>query len=100
PAAAQADLSLRSRAWNDEKVTAHHAIVPTPNGSAAPAPLSDRERAVYELVARRYLAQFYPPHAFLQTTVTLDVACERFTASGRQVTAIGWRALAKGDDGA
>jgi DNA topoisomerase-3 len=97
-AGAQADLSLRSRAWNDKKVTAHHAIIPTPNPAPAPAALSDRERAVYELVARRYLAQFCPPHAFLATKVALDVAGERFTATGRQVTAMGWRALAEDGD--
>ena len=57
--------TLRSRAWNDKKVGAHHGIVPTPalgTAAAPPAPLTATERAVYELVCRRYLAQFYAPH--------------------------------------
>ncbi len=58
------------------------------------AELTARERAVYELVARRYLAQFYGAHEFLQTQVELEVAAERFTAAGRQTLALGWRALA------
>ncbi len=57
-AVAKADLTLRSRAWNDKRVTAHHAIVPTAAAGAPRGPLSEEERAVYELVARRYLAQF------------------------------------------
>ncbi len=87
-----ASPALRSKAWNDKKVTAHHAIIPTAN--ATPAALSAAERAVYELVARRYLLQFYPAHEYFQTTITATVAGETFTATGRQVTAAGWRAAA------
>jgi DNA topoisomerase-3 len=94
PAIAKADLTLRSRAWNDKKVGAHHGIVPTPAaGSSTQGELTASERTVYELVCRRYLAQFYPPHEFLQTRARLDVAGEAFTASGRQVLALGWKAL-------
>lgn len=94
-AAAGADLSLRSKAWNDTKVTAHHAIIPTPAAGAATARLSDRERAVYELISCRYLAQFYPPHEYVQTELTLDIAGERFVARGREAVAVGWKALLK-----
>jgi DNA topoisomerase-3 len=94
PAIAKADLTLRSRAWNDKKVGAHHGIIPTPAaGSSAPAQMTASERAVYELVCRRYLAQFYPPHEFLQKRARLEVAGESFTATGRQVLALGWKAL-------
>jgi DNA topoisomerase-3 len=102
PAIAKADLTLRSMAWNDKKVGAHHGIVPTPAaGTNAPA-LTSSERAVYELVCRRYLAQFYPPHEFLQTRVRLEIAGESFAAAGRQVRSLGWKALsdsAPEDDG-
>ena len=91
PAILKADVTLRSKAWNDKKVTAHHAIVPTAH--VAREPLSAGDRAVYELVARRYLAQFYLPHEFRQTTVKLAIAGECFTAAGRQVVADGWKAL-------
>jgi DNA topoisomerase-3 len=91
PFARKADLTLRSKAWNDRKVTAHHAIIPTPNTS--PAAMNDAERAVYALVASRYLAQFYPPHAFLQTRIELELAGERFVATGRQTLSAGWTLL-------
>ncbi len=92
-AARKADGTKRSKAWNDRKVTAHHAIVPTPTVRRDVVSLTESERAVYELVCRRYLAQFYPPHTYLQTTIALDVAGDRFEASGRQTTELGWKAL-------
>ena len=55
------------------------------------------ELAVYELIARRYLLQFYPPHEFLQTELELELAGERFTASGRQLHSPGWKAAAAAD---
>ncbi|HTA20804.1 MAG TPA: DNA topoisomerase III [Polyangia bacterium] len=80
----------RSKAWNDTKVTAHHAIIPTPV-SRASASLSPTESGIYELIARRYIAQFYPAFEFNQTQIEIDVADERFGASGRQPIAEGWR---------
>lgn len=87
-----ADLKLKGRAWNDKKVTAHYGIIPTV--AAVPSDrLSEADRGVYELVARRYLAQFYPPHTYEQTSIVLDVAGETFTASGRTLLGAGWKAL-------
>lgn len=90
--ATKADLTLRSKAWNDKKITAHHAIVPTPNVNAA-AQLSEKERGVYELLCRRYLAQFYPAHESVQTKVELTIGGETFVARGRVVRALGWKAV-------
>jgi DNA topoisomerase-3 len=89
----KADLGLRSKAWNDKKVTAHHAIIPTPPSAGAASELKVAERAVYELIARRYVAQFFPAHEFLQTKIELEIAGERFSASGRCVVAVGWKTL-------
>jgi DNA topoisomerase-3 len=92
PAVGHADRAHRSRAWNDKKITAHHAIVPTlvakPAGSLTPP-----EAAVYELVARRYVAQFYPPFEYHETKIEVAIEGERFRASGRQPIAEGWRVL-------
>lgn len=88
-----ADLGLRSKAWNDKKVTAHHAIIPTPSRGAGAPQLSERERAIYELISRRYLAQFYPAHEYLQSRIELEIARERFVASGRQSITAGWKVL-------
>jgi DNA topoisomerase III len=91
-AAAAADLTVRSKAWNDGKVTAHHAIVPTPRAATAEA-LSRGEHALYNLIARRYLAQFFPPHEYHQLEAELTVAGERLVGKGRQPIAPGWRWL-------
>jgi DNA topoisomerase-3 len=84
-----AGLSLRSRAWNDRKVTAHHAIIPTRGGGRAA--LSPTERAVYELVARRYVSQFLPSYDYARIRLELEIAGERFVATGRETLALGWR---------
>ena len=87
---AQADRSLRSRAWNDAKVTAHHAIIPTPRGASSIL-LSSEERAVYNLIARRYLAQFFPPFEYHQLEAQLLVAGETFVSKGRAPLVPGWK---------
>lgn len=87
-----ADLSLKSKAWDDSKVDAHHAIIPTerrPNLQA----LDNAERQIYTLIARQYVCQFYPPHAYLETHVELRIAGGLFTATARQTQHIGWKAL-------
>jgi DNA topoisomerase-3 len=90
--ASQADLSRRSRAWNDSKVTAHHAIIPTTTITATGA-LSENEGAIYDLIARRYLMQFSPAFEYNQAELEVTVEGERFSASGRQPLVPGWRAL-------
>lgn len=87
-----ADPSARSRIWDDTKITAHHAIVPTGQRADA-AGLGERERNVYQLIATNYLAQFFPVHAYLQTTIVADFAGETFAASGRTVIDDGWKQL-------
>lgn len=82
----------RSKAWDDSRVTAHHAIIPTPVARSTAA-LPPVERGVYELIARRYIAQFYPHFEFHQTQLEVDVAGERFGTSGRQPIAEGWRSV-------
>ncbi len=85
-----ADPALVSPTWNDTKVTAHHGIVPTMHVGLKSA-LSAIERNVYELIVRRYLAQFYPDYEYLQTRVLVELASETFAATGNVVTREGWR---------
>jgi DNA topoisomerase-3 len=87
-----ADRSRRSRAWNDKKVTAHHAIIPTALANSA-ANLTSAERGVYELVARRYLAQFYPAFEAEDTEIEVRVGEDIFRATGRVPLVAGWRDL-------
>lgn len=85
-----ADPSIKSKTWDDSKITAHHGIIPTMHKGGM-AGLSEKERNIYDLIVRAYLAQFYPQHEYLATTVVLDVAGERFEAGGKIVTRNGWR---------
>ncbi|ROL68739.1 DNA topoisomerase III [Pseudomonas chlororaphis] len=92
PALASVDQSLRSRAWNDAKITAHHAIIPTTE-PANLARMSEQERQVYELIRSHYLAQFLPHHEFDRTEVELECGTERLTAVGKQILVQGWKGL-------
>lgn len=92
PLVAAADQTRRSRAWNDSKVTAHHAIIPT-QSIRPDARLSAAERGVYELICRRYIAQFYPALEYHQTTIDMLTAGEHLRASGRTPIVDGWRAV-------
>ncbi|MAS25308.1 MAG: DNA topoisomerase III [Oceanospirillaceae bacterium] len=85
-----ADLSLRSKAWNDSKVEAHHAIIPTEKGSGFSS-LSLTEKQLYGMIARQYLLQFYPPFIYADSKVTLTIAGGVFTASEREVIQPGWK---------
>ncbi|MDR9829612.1 DNA topoisomerase III [Vibrio sp. FNV 38] len=87
-----ADLSLKSKAWNDSKVDAHHAIIPTPK-KAANNVMSGNENKVYNLIARQYLMQFYPPAVYAEAKLVFDIAGGIFVAKGRQLTELGWKSL-------
>ncbi|MCO8310883.1 DNA topoisomerase III [Pseudomonas mandelii] len=86
------DRSLRSRAWNDAKVTAHHGIIPTTEPTNL-ARMSEQERNVYELIRSHYLTQFLPHHEFDRTQVELECGKERLTAVGKQILVQGWKGL-------
>ncbi|CAK3083671.1 DNA topoisomerase III [Vibrio crassostreae] len=87
-----ADLSLKSKAWNDSKVDAHHAIIPTPKKSSVNG-LSANEMKIYQQIARQYLMQFYPPAIFADAKLAFDIAGGVFIAKGRQLINPGWKVL-------
>ncbi|OQQ07580.1 DNA topoisomerase III [Vibrio splendidus] len=87
-----ADLSLKSKAWNDSKVDAHHAIIPTPKKSSVNG-LSANEMKIYQQIARQYLMQFYPPAVFADAKLVFDIAGGVFIAKGRQLIYPGWKVL-------
>lgn len=90
--AAGADSRIKSRAWNDKKISAHHAIIPT-RVRADLTKMSIVERNIYFLIAQAYLAQFYPVHTYYQTKVEVTYKDELFVASGRTEIDLGWKAL-------
>lgn len=87
-----ADTSLRSKAWNDKEVQAHHAIIPTTKRTNL-ASLGKDEKRVYELIARQYLMQFYPHYEYLNSQIELVIAGGQFQAKGNTPQKLGWKAL-------
>ena len=88
------DLKRKSAAFNDNKVTAHHAIIPTVR-QANITSLSEKERNIYDLIVRSYLAQFFAPYEFLKTTIEVVIEDERFIATGRTPLSLGWHEIYK-----
>lgn len=76
------------RVFDNSKVTDHHAIIPT---NVTARNLTDVERRVYDMVARRFIAAFYPDCRFSVTSVTGIVNGVRFKASGKEIIEPGWR---------
>ena len=90
-----ADATRRSRAWDDRKITAHHAIIPTA-ARVQVQEMSETDRRVYDLIRRRYVAQFYAAHEFDRTRIELLIEGERLHATGRVPVVVGWRAVIGG----
>lgn len=75
---------------DDSKVSDHHAIIPTEeyvNFSA----FSDKERKIYDLVVKRFLAVLFPAYEYEQLTVQAEIGSEKFIARGKTVLAMGWK---------
>lgn len=87
-----ADSSLKSKAWNNAKVTAHHAIIPTEK-SANKLTLNPFEKKIYFLIVRQYLAQFYPVYQYNQSRISVLIAGGTFSANAKTPIAQGWKVL-------
>lgn len=84
------NLTKSKRVFDTSKVTDHHAIIPT--GVPATS-LTDLERNVYDLIARRFIAVFYPDCKFSTTTVLGNVEDIEFKVNGKEILSPGWRAV-------
>ena len=83
------------RIFDTSKVTDHHAIIPT----GVPAVnLTDMERNVYDLIARRFIAAFWPDCKFSTTTVLGKVEDVEFKVSGKEILSPGWRTVYARED--
>ena len=80
------------KVFDDSKVTDHHAIIPT-NMEPQKAALSHNEKLVYDMIAKRFIAAFYPDCEFSTTTVLAEINGIPFKATGRQILSDGWRAV-------
>ena len=83
-------LPKSKKVFDSSKVTDHHAIIPT---GVPPQNLPDMQRKVYDLVARRFIAVFYPDCKFAQTIVMGQVEDVEFKVTGRTILDAGWRAV-------
>ena len=83
-----AKLLKRKKVFDSSKVTDHHAIIPT---GVPPQHLSDMEQKVFDMVARRFIAVFYPDCQFATTTVCGQAADVAFKATGKLILEPGWR---------
>lgn len=93
-ATSTANLSLKSKAWDDNKVTDHHGIIPTMEATASViAKMTPMERSVFALIAKAFIAQFHPDHQWNALSATVEVEGERFKATGKQVTNAGWKVV-------
>lgn len=94
-AAVSKKLPKSKRVFDTSKVTDHHAIIPT---GQVPSGLSDAEMKVYDLIARRFIAVFYPDCKFATTTVKGKVDKVEFKTSGKEILSPGWRAVYAKDE--
>ena len=90
------DTEQRNRCWNDRKVEAHHAIIPTANTRSIN--LSIDEQRIYELIARQYLLQFCPDAEYRKSKITLSIAGGTFVAQARNLQTAGWKELLGKED--
>ena len=83
-------LPKSKRVFDGSKVTDHHAIIPT---GIPPQGLTDAEKNVYDLIARRFIAAFYPDCKFSTTTVIGEVDGIEFKVTGKEILDQGWRVV-------
>ena len=85
-------LPKTKKVFDNSKVTDHHAIIPT-NVDPANVFLTREEKLVYDLVAKRFIAAFYPDCEFSTTTVMAKVNDYEFKATGKEILKDGWRVI-------
>ncbi|WP_188454208.1 DNA topoisomerase III [Virgibacillus oceani] len=88
----QRDLKLSKSVVDNAKVSDHHAIIPTEQPVML-ADLNDKERKIYDLVVKRFLAVLSDPHEYEQTSVIAQIGNERFAAKGKMVKKQGWKEI-------
>ena len=83
-------LNKSKKVFDNSKVTDHHAIIPTGQN---PVNLTDMEKRVFDLVARRFIAVFYPDCKFSTTTVIGEADGIEFKTTGKQILEPGWKVI-------
>ncbi|MDP1574359.1 MAG: DNA topoisomerase III [Coxiellaceae bacterium] len=91
PLVKSCDLDFKSSVWNNKKITAHHAIIPTLNENVSIAKMSQAEFNIYDLIRRQYIAQFLGDYTYLQVYVEVICSGELFIATGNAPIKMGWK---------
>lgn len=84
------DTSKKSKAWDDKKISAHHAIIPT-HKQYKSSLLDRNENNIYQLIARQYLLQFLPHFEYRQVQVDSEIAGGLFIAKRKEILNLGWK---------
>jgi DNA topoisomerase-3 len=75
---------------DDSKVSDHHAIIPTEQRADIRS-LTEKERKIYDLIVKRFLAVMFPPFEYEQTTITAKIGIETFITKGKTIKSAGWK---------
>lgn len=92
------NITPKSYFINNQKVTDHHAIIPTEQ-PAYIASMNEGERRIYTLVLKRFLAVLMPPHIFIKTNIIALFNEHQFIASGKSIEQMGFKAIMQNDSG-
>ena len=96
-----ADLTIKSKVWNDKKLGAHHGIIPTGNDKVDVSRMSTDECKLYDLICRSYIAQFYPNYEYNKTELEInakhdekeETSVEFFGAAINVDVDLGWKVV-------
>ena len=87
---------VKSKYVNDAKITDHYAIIPTGQGFENYEKVGDLPKAIYKLIVKRFLSVFFPPAEYTRLAVTVGIAGEKFYASSKICTKLGYLEVLKG----
>lgn len=90
------ELDKKNRCWDDKKVDAHHAIIPTAKTTSVK--LTENESNIYQLIARQYIIQFMSDAVFRKCTIELEIENGKFIAKARFLAEAGWRVVLGGKE--
>lgn len=88
---AGSDIKIKSKAFNDANISAHYGIIPTQNKISSQ--LTQDELVVYDLIAKRFIIQFFHPREYQTTTISLEINQRIFTATQNKTIKSGFRSL-------
>lgn len=89
----ECNVAFKSTSWNDDKVTAHHGIIPTTNQNVSLTSMSTEAFKIYDLIRTLYIAQFLGDFKYEQTNIVITCEGEAFSATGRIPLNLGWNKI-------